>query len=136
MVNSAVENAIDELTLFDDELMTLVFDQNVPAAECLLRIVLMDNTIKVKSVISQRELRAAEVGKRSVRLDILAEDAYGRLMNIEVQRRRDGAVPQRARLHSALVDTGILPEGAEFEEMPDSYVIFITEHDYYKAGLP
>ena len=35
-----VNKIIDEMTLFDDDLMTLVFDKNISATELILRIIL------------------------------------------------------------------------------------------------
>ena len=37
---NSVEQIVDNLTLFDDDLMTMVFDENIPAAELLLKIIL------------------------------------------------------------------------------------------------
>lgn len=55
---------------------------------------------------------------------------------IEVQRADSGAVPQRARFHSAMVDTRMLKEKEKFKEIKDSYVIFITQNDVMKGDLP
>ena len=35
-----VEEVVDDLTLFDDDLMSRVFDNNIEATELLLRIIL------------------------------------------------------------------------------------------------
>ena len=48
----AVSILIDRLTLFDDDLMSRVFDKNIEATELVLRIILGRN-IKVISVDGQ-----------------------------------------------------------------------------------
>ncbi len=73
---------------------------------------------------------------RSVRLDIKAKDRSGKLYNIEVQRADRGAGEKRARYYSAMLDANTLLPGEDFEQLPETYVIFITEHDVLKAGLP
>ena len=51
-----VNAVIDGLTLFDDDLMSRVFDKNIEVTELVLRIILGRN-IKVISVIGQDELK-------------------------------------------------------------------------------
>ena len=84
---------------------------------------------------AQREIRNPY--GRSVRMDILAEDAAGRRFDVEVQREKRGAVPQRARFHSGMLDSRLLKAGEQdFTKLPDVYVIFITEDDVIGQGRP
>ena len=45
------------MDLFDDDLMSMVFDGNIPATEFLLRIILKRDDIIVISAVSQREFK-------------------------------------------------------------------------------
>ena len=56
--------------------------------------------------------------------------------NVEVQQDNEGASPERARYHSGLMDMNTRMEGQAFEELPESYVIFITHSDVLGYGLP
>jgi hypothetical protein len=69
-------------------------------------------------------------------IDIRAVDETGKLYDVEVQRTDSGAIPQRARFHSSLIDSRLLKQGQEFKDIKDSYVIFITQNDVIGAGLP
>ena len=73
---------------------------------------------------------------RGVRFDVLAEDSEGKLYDCEVQRANEGAAPRRARYNSSMMDSRELAKGAEFSELPETWVIFITENDIYGAGCP
>ncbi len=73
---------------------------------------------------------------RSVRLDIKAKDKTGKLYNIEVQRDDKGASEKRARHNSAMIDANVLLPREDVSNLPETYVIFITEHDIFKCGLP
>jgi hypothetical protein len=126
---------IDSLTLFDDDLMTLVFDGNVDATELLLSIIL-GQEIKVISVRAQVELRSPYKKGRKIRVDILACDVCGKRFNVEVQGDDSGADCRRARYHSSMVDVNMLKKGRKYEELRDSYVIFITKNDYFEEGQP
>ncbi len=131
----SIDHIIDHMTLMDDDLMGLVFDGNTAATELLLRITLQRNDIHVISVIGQRELRSPITDGRRIRLDILATDSKGNFYNCEVQQSNEGAIERRARLHSSMIDSRMLKKGQKFKELNDSYVIFITGHDYFKKGL-
>ena len=130
-----INKLIDGLTLFDDDLMSRVFDKNIEATELLLRIIL-ERKIKVISVNGQEEMKSAAVGGRNITLDVHALDENGEKMDIEVQGNSDGAHIRRARYHSSVLDSRMLKEGQEFKEIKDSYVIFIYKRDKFNEGLP
>ena len=130
-----INKLIDGLTLFDDDLMSRVFDKNIEATELLLRIIL-ERKIKVISVNGQEEMKSAAVGGRNITLDVHALDENGEKMDIEVQENSEGAHIRRARYHSSVLDSRMLKEGQEFKEIKDSYVIFIYKRDKFQEGLP
>ena len=130
-----INKLIDGLTLFDDDLMSRVFDKNIEATELLLRIIL-ERKSKVISVIGQEEMKSAAVGGRNITLDVHALDENGEKMDIEVQGNSEGAHIRRARYHSSVLDSRMLKEGQEFKEIKDSYVIFIYKRDKFQEGLP
>jgi hypothetical protein len=125
---------IQALRLMDDDFMSVVFDGDIELTEFLLRILLSRDDLTVKSVMSQKEKR--NLFGRSVRLDIIAEDDKGKLYNVEVQRADKGASPKRVRFNLAMLDSHLLQKDADFDALPETYIIFITEHDYYKKGKP
>ena len=130
-----VNRLIDGLTLFDDDLMSRVFDKNIKATELLLRIIL-GKKVKVISVTGQNEMKNHQVGGRNITLDVDAMDENGEEIDIEVQGNSEGAHVRRARYHSSMVDSKMLKEGQPFKKLKDSYVIFIYRHDKFKKGLP
>ena len=131
-----VEQIVDDMDLFDDDLMSMVFDRNIPATELLLKIILKQGDITVISVVSQRGFQNPIVGGRDIRLDILAKDSTGRYYNIEVQKKPEGAHVRRARFNSSMMDSRMLKAGQEFSELRDSYMVFITQTDIFGHGLP
>lgn len=67
----------------------------------------------------------------------MAVDEEGKQINIEIQRSvRRNSIVKRARYHSALLDSNTLAAGAEFSELAETYIIFITEKDLRGKGLP
>ncbi len=126
-------NIIENFRLMDDTFMSKVFEDKA-CAELLLRVILNRDDLTVVKVVSQFELKNLQ--GRSARLDIYAVDEHGKQYDVEVQRSDDGAVPRRARYNSSLMDANLLNPGDKFDELPESYIIFITEHDVLKGGKP
>ena len=79
MKRKGILKAIAELSLLDDNLMTLVFDRNIEAAELVLNIILGRNDLKVIEVIAQREYKNPVTGGRSIKLDIYAQGSDGKV---------------------------------------------------------
>ena len=120
--------------LLDDDYMTKCFEENTEAVELVLRIVLNKPDIKVEKIQTQYSMK--NIQGRSLRLDIYATDSQGMRYNIEIQRADKGAGAKRARYNSSLIDSNILPAGFEVENLAETYVIFITEHDVLDGSHP
>ncbi|MDE6724230.1 MAG: Rpn family recombination-promoting nuclease/putative transposase [Ruminiclostridium sp.] len=121
------------MCLMDDDFMTMVL-QHRECAELVLRIILNKDDLEVISCKSQYEINS--LSGRSIRLDVYAVDSEGRKYNIEIQRSDLGAFPERARYNSSIIDADSLDKNQSPRELPEIYVIFITENDVLKNGLP
>lgn len=73
---------------------------------------------------------------RSAIMDCVARDSEGKQFDVEIQQDNEGASPKRARYHSGLMDMNTLNPGQDFDELPESYVIFITGDDILGYGFP
>lgn len=124
---------IQQFRLIDDTFMAKVFEDK-ECAQFLLSVILNRNDLTVVKVESQLELK--NIQGRSARLDIFAVDDKGKQYDIEVQRDSDGASPKRARYNSCLMDANSVLKGEDVADLPETYVIFITEHDVLKGGKP
>jgi hypothetical protein len=125
---------LQELRLLDDILMRAFFRQDKESVQLVLRIILKNNTLKVKGVWTQDGM--TNLIGRSVRLDINAEDDTGKKYNIEVQNAKDGASLKRARLNASIMDAIGSKPGEKYSDLCETYVIFITEKDPLDYGLP
>ncbi|MDE7273792.1 MAG: PD-(D/E)XK nuclease family transposase [Lachnospiraceae bacterium] len=118
---------IKQLRYMDDTFMTVCLADNFEGVELILQIVLGQKNIKVRSVRTQEIMKNLQ--GRSAILDVHAVDSTGKEFDVEIQRSDAGAGTKRARHNSSLLDAHILRPGDDTEEIPDSYVIFITEND-------
>lgn len=126
---------LKRLRPIDDTFMRGLFKDNMPLAEFVLRIITGKPDLVLTKCETQADMKRV-TGARSVCLDAYATDSAGKKYDIEVQRADNGASPRRARYHSSVMDVENLDEKQDYSELPDTYVIFITENDYYKAGKP
>ena len=119
----------------DDTFMRGLFKDDIPLAQLVLCIITGMPDLTLLTCETQADMKRV-TGARSICLDAYATDSRGRKYDIEVQRADSGADPHRARYHSSVMDVENLDEKQDYRELPDTYVIFITEKDYYKSGEP
>lgn len=124
---------IKKFRLLDDDFMSKVFEDS-ECAEILLKIILNRDDLKVQDVHVQHVVHNLQ--GRSIRLDIYAVDLEGKLYDIEIQRDDKGAGVKRARYNSSLLSANATDTGEEYNELRETYVIFITENDVLKGNLP
>ena len=124
---------IKNFRLIDDDFMKLVFEDK-ECVQLLLRIVMDIPDLEVEYV--KTEYTVHNVTGRGVRLDVFATDSSGKRYNIEIQREDKGAGRKRARFNSSMLDVNSLSPGEPHEQLPETYVIFITERDVLRKKLP
>ncbi len=120
--------------LLDDDFLTKCFEGDPRYIQLVLRIVLNRSDLIVVDVRTQ--VFVENLLNRSVRLDVLATDGAGRKINVEIQRSDKGAGRKRARYNSSMMDANFLRKGEDFDALPETYVVFITEHDVIGKDLP
>lgn len=123
---------LKKFRLIDDAFFSACFDDNAKDVEYILRIILEKDDLQVLKVQTQKSVE--NMYGRSVRFDVFATDTKGKLYNIEVQLADSGAIPARARYNSVMLDYHELKKQGEFKELPESFVIFITEKDVIGDG--
>ena len=81
---------------------------------------------KEKSIIYHPEYKG-------VRLDVVAADENRTRYNVEMQVLRKKKLGKRSRYYHSQIDMELLLTGAEYENLPDAYVIFVCDFDpFYK----
>ncbi len=123
---------IKNFRLLDDDFFTKCFEGDTECIELVLRIVLNKSDLKVVDVRTQ--VFVENIKNRSVRLDVLATDSQGRKFNVEIQRADKGAGKRRARYNSSMMDANLLNKGEDFDSLPETFVVFITENDVIGRG--
>ena len=127
------KGVIKNFTLMSDIFMRNVFKQR-ECLEYVLQVIMEKQNLQVIDQIVQKDYKNLQ--GRSAIMDCVARDSEGKQFDVEIQQDNEGASPKRARYHSGLMDMNTLNPGQDFDELPESYVIFITRDDILGYGLP
>lgn len=136
-MNEQALEYIRNIRLIDDSFFEVFFKGDPKCIEVVIHEIfkqLGHPLVRIQEVSVQEDLNALD--KWTVRLDALATDEEGNLINIEVQQSVSSVLTKRARYHSAPLDTNNLETNSGFDALAETYVIFFTEKDYRGKGLP
>ena len=103
------------------------------ACQYVLRILTGLEDLVVKEVRTQ--YRVAKIQSHDAVLDVLAEDKAGRLYNLEIQRSDTVDHARRTRFYGSMIDSEYLKKGSTYAQMPEVYIIYISETDLWKDGF-
>lgn len=123
---------ISSLTLMDDIFIKIVL-QDKRCTEFILQVIMENDSLRLKEQCIQKDI--PNVHGHSLVLDCFCEDKEHNLYNIEIQNDSQEAIPKRARFHTSLIDIHSLKKGQNFNQLPKTYVIFITAKDIFKQKL-
>ena len=70
-----------------------------------------------------------------IRLDVYLKDGAGTVYNIEMQVEKVTAPLKRPRYYQSQIDRRLLSKGCSYHTLPDTFIIFICDFDYFGAGL-
>lgn len=126
------KNIIHNLTIMDDTFMRNVFKEKA-CVEYILQVI-MEQKLHVIEYVLQKDYKNLQ--GRSVVLDCVVIDETGKQFDIEIQQENEGASPKRARYNCGLMDMNTLKPGQKFDDLPQSFIIFITKKDVLGYGIP
>jgi hypothetical protein len=117
---------ISQLNIMDDIFFHKIAE-DIGVCEEMLQIILENPKIKVVDTQVQRFLRNA--GAHSVILDLLCQDEKNNYFNVEIQKADDDDHQKRVRFNHSNIDTIFVEKGIKYKELPDVYMIFISQFD-------
>ena len=120
-----------EYNLLSDAFMSVAL-RDIPACQYVLRILTGIKNLKVREVRPQ--YRVSKIESHDAVLDVLAEDETGRLFDLEIQRTDTLDHARRTRFYSSMIDSNYLEKGKTYADLPEVYVIYVSETDLWRAG--
>lgn len=126
--------AVKKFCLMDDTFFNCFMADNIEGMTYVLNVIMKRNDLVINRIETQHTI--PNLYARGVRFDVFATDSKGREYDFEIQNANDGAIPRRARYNSGMMDYRCLSKGADWRELPETYVIFITSKDVLKYNKP
>ena len=128
-----MSKTFQELTIKDPFMFAAAMSDE-EQCKAFLSIVLDADILDV-SVVTEKTL-TYHPKYHGVRLDVLAiEKGTKRRFNVEMQVKNNKNLPKRCRYYHAQLDMDALLTGINYNELPDTYVIFICDYDPLETGL-
>ena len=117
----------EDLTLQDDFMFCKVM-QNEGLCKALLEMILFDTIGKIAYISIQHSINTYEQAK-SVRFDVLVQAENGKFYDVEMQVSNERNIPKRIRFYQAAIDISFLDKGNSYNNLNDSFIIFICTFD-------
>ena len=133
--NMRYHKPYQELTFTDDFMFRKVLLNNQDLCKRLVELLLDVEADHIEYKDDNHSIETAS-DKKSVKLDVYLKDEDGTVFDLEMQNRRKDEMPKRTRFYQSMIDIEHLDSGAGYDELPDSYIVFICTFDPYESGLP
>ena len=118
---------LEDLTLMDDYMFAAVMrekDNLKPLLECILGVTITDITF-----VEPQKTEKEGYHSHGIRLDLYVRDNTNRIFNVEVQTSSKKNLPKRMRYYQSMIDINVLAPGVDYQNLRDSFVIFICNYD-------
>lgn len=122
--------AVSGFNLMDDTFFAVVLEDR-EACEYLLSALLRK---PVKLIENKTQYSIRNIEDHSVVLDALAEDSDHNLFNVEIQVGDKENHERRLRYYRTAIDWSYLEKGVDYKNMPELYMIFISDFDPFKKN--
>ena len=124
----------EDLTLQDDFMFCKVM-QNPDLCKRLIEMILSDTIGKIAYISVQHNINTYEQAK-SVRFDVLVQTENGKFYDVEMQVNNEKNIPKRMRFYQAAIDISFLDRGNSYNNLNDSFIIFICTFDAIGKNKP
>ena len=99
-----------------------------------LEQLLQKKIAKIEFINREHDL-SDEFNWHGIRLDVYLEDKDNTRYDIEMQRTDQKGLERRVRYYQSGIDRAFLEKNTDYDELGESYIIFVCDFDYYGKGL-
>ena len=124
----------EDLTFTDDFMFCKVM-QNEGLCKKLIEMILSDTIGKITYISIQHAINTYEQAK-SIRFDVLVQTENSKFYDVEMQVSNERNIPKRMRFYQAAIDISFLDKGNSYNNLNDSFIIFICLFDVIGKNRP
>ncbi len=122
----------ENLTLANNFLFCKIMESEPELCRELLELLLHIKIDHLEKPISERTVQES-LSSKSVRFDVYTKDD-NRIFDVEIQTVNKTNLPKRARYYQSIIDVSNLNSGLDYDELKDTYIIFICLNDLFGKG--
>ena len=126
--------AYKDLRFTDDFMFRKVLRSNEKLCSELIELLLGVKVARIRYKDDDHAI-AIDPDTKGVRLDVYLEDEANSVFDLEMQNLSIGCLPERSRYYQSMIDVEHLAAGEQYDQLPDSYIVFICMFDPYGKGL-
>jgi predicted transposase/invertase (TIGR01784 family) len=124
-----------KLPLSDNLIFCDVMERNPDVCKELLEMLLNIEIDRIEKPAAEKSIQTDPESK-SVRMDVYVKDGTGRTFDVEMQTTHKTNLPKRARYYQSIMTVDSLQRGSDYNQLNDSFVIFLCLHDPFGKNLP
>ena len=125
----------ERATLADNFIFCKVMTANPDLCKEVLEKMLGMEIDRIEQPRADHSLKS-DYGLNGIRFDVYVKDGTGRCLDVEVQTANRRDLARRARGYLGLMDVDSSPCDVDYDDLKDSYVIFLCLDDPFGRGLP
>ena len=73
---------------------------------------------------------------KSIRMDVYLDDDENTVYDLEMQTSSKKNLPKRLRYYQGVIDLNLIEKGDDYDQLPESVIVFICTFDYFDKNLP
>lgn len=123
---------LDKINLSDDYMFARVMG-DAEVCKAVLEVIL-GKTIEKIILMEEQKVVNMLLESKAIRLDVYVKDNKHTIYNVEMQRVNRKNLPERSRYYQGTIDMDIIDKGEPYENLKQSYVIFLCTFDPYGRG--
>jgi predicted transposase/invertase (TIGR01784 family) len=101
----------------------------------MLELILGKKIKKVNIKTAEKMIDVTPQAK-SIRMDVYLDDDAGTVYDLEMQTTKERNLPKRLRYYQGMIDLNLIQKGADYDDLPESVILFICTFDFFGKGLP
>ena len=122
-----------DLNFTDDFMFCKILTQHEDICKELAELILGKQIGRIIGLEEQKGIRITADSK-GVRLDVYFMDDENNAYDLEMQMIGRANLPKRSRYYQGMVDLSIIEKGDYYEDLKNTYIIFISPEDVFGRG--
>ena len=124
-----------ELCFTDNFMFCKVGANNPELCRHMLELIL-GKAIRRVNIKAEEKVIDITPEAKSIRMDVYLDDDENTVYDLEMQTSAKKNLPKRLRYYQGVIDLNLIEKGDDYDQLPETVIVFICTFDYFGKGLP